>query len=358
MDKYILKYFNLIRTIIAILIGVFICFLIIFIISKDPQNGLRYFLIGPFSTIGRLGNVIEMASPIILCGLAIAIPFQAEQFNIGAEGALFISAAVTTGFGVSTSFPKIIHIPLMILVAGGVGAIWGFIPGILKAKWKASELVITLMMNYVALYLGLYIINFHFRDKKAGFLVSYQLPKSAWFDQFIKDTRIHYGVLLTVVFVILVYIFLYKTKLGYEIRMTGFNLNFAKYGGINTFKVIVLSQIISGFIAGIAGISEVMGIHRRFNWQTTPGYGWDGVVVAIIGRNHPVLIAFASLFIAYLRVSGQVLNLLTDIPSEIVTILESIIILLITAEAFLSQWKYRITVREAEKREVKIEPAS
>ncbi|MBC7194714.1 MAG: ABC transporter permease [Caldisericia bacterium] len=358
MDKFILKYFNLIRTLIAILIGAFICVLIIFIISKEPQNGLKYFFLGPFSSIGRLGNVIEMASPIILCGLAIAIPFQAEQFNIGAEGALFISAAVATGFGVSTNFPKLIHIPLMLLVAGGVGAFWGFIPGILKAKWKASELVITLMLNYVALYLSLYIINFHFRDKKAGFLVSYQLPKTAWFDQFVKNTRIHYGVILTIIFVILVYVLLYKTKLGYEIRMTGFNINFAKYGGINTFKIILITQVIGGFIAGIAGISEVMGIHRRFNWQTTPGYGWDGVVVAIIGRNHPVLIAFASIFIAYLRVSGQVLNLLTDIPAEIITVLESIIILLITAEAFLTQWKYRITVREAEKREVKIESAS
>ncbi len=358
MERFILKYFNLIRTIIAFLIGAFICVLIIFIYSKDPVNGLRYFFLGPFSSVGRLGNVIEMASPIILCGLAIAIPFQAEQFNIGAEGALFISAAVATGFGVSTNFPKIIHIPLMLLVAGGVGAFWGFIPGILKAKWKASELVITLMMNYVALYLSLYIINFHFRDKKAGFLVSYQLPKTAWFDQFVKNTRIHYGVLLTIVFVVLIYILLYKTKLGYEIRMTGFNINFAKYGGINTFKIILFTQVIGGFIAGIAGISEVMGIHRRFNWQTTPGYGWDGVVVAIIGRNHPILIAFASIFIAYLRVSGQVLNLLTDIPAEIVTVLESIIILLITAEAFLTQLKYKITVREAEKREVKIESAS
>jgi len=358
MDKYVLKYFNLIRTIIAILISIFICILIIFIISKDPQDGLRYFLLGPFTSVSRLGNVIEMASPIILCGLAIAIPFQAEQFNVGAEGALFISAAVATGFGVSIAFPKIIHIPLILLVAGGVGAIWGFIPGILKAKWNTNELVVTLMMNYVALFLSLYIINFHFRDKKANFLVSYQLPKTAWFDQFIENTRIHYGVLLTVVLVILVYILLYKTKLGYEIRMTGLNINFAKYGGINTFKIIVLSQVIGGFIAGIAGISEVMGIHRRFNWQATPGYGWDGVTVAIIGRNHPILIAFASIFIAYIRVSGQVLNLLTDVPSEIVTIFESIIILLITAEAFLSQWKYKITVREAEKREVKVESAS
>jgi len=124
------------------------------------------------------------------------------------------------------------------------------------------------------------------------------------------------------------------------------------------FKVIIISQVIGGFIAGIAGMTEVMGIHRRFNWQMSPGYGWDGVVVAIIGRNHPISIIFASLFLAYLRVGGQVLNLLSDIPSEMVTVIEAIIILLITAEAFLEQWRYRITIKEAERKEVEHEPAS
>ncbi len=105
-------------------------------------------------------------------------------------------------------------------------------------------------------------------------------------------------------------------------------------------------------------MTEVMGIHRRFNWQSSPGYGWDGIVVAIIGRNHPLLIIAAAFFLSYLRVGGQVLNLLSDVPSEMVQVIQSIIILLITAEAFLSQWKYRITIREAEKKEALHESAS
>ncbi|HDL50714.1 MAG TPA: ABC transporter permease [Firmicutes bacterium] len=358
MEKFVLKYFNLIRTIIAIAIGIIISIFVIYVISKNPGFSLKSFLLGPFLSKGRLGNLIETASPIIFCGLAISIPFQAEQFNIGAEGALFIGAAIGTAFAVSTSMPMIIHIPLVLLVAGLVGAFWGFIPGILKAKWNASELVASLMLNYVAYFLGLYIINYHFRDKAAGYLVSYQLPKTAWLSQFVPGTRIHWGIVIAFVFAILVYFFLYHTTLGYEIRMTGFNLHFSRYGGINVFKVIIISQVIGGFIAGIAGMTEVMGIHRRFNWQMSPGYGWDGVVVAIIGRNHPISIIFASLFLAYLRVGGQVLNLLSDIPSEVVTVIEAIIILLITAEAFLEQWRYRITIKEAERKEVEHEPAS
>ena len=132
--------------------------------------------------------------------------------------------------------------------------------------------------------------------------------------------------------------------------MTGFNEKFARFGGINVVKVIILSQIILGLLAGMGGMTEVMGIHRRFNWQNSPGYGWDGVVVAIIGRNHPLLIIAASLFLSYLRVGGQQLNLMSDVPYEMVIVIQSIIILLITAEAFLSQWRYHVTVRQAGRR--------
>ncbi len=351
MEKFVLKYFNLIRTIIAVLIGIVISVSLIYLISKDPNFSLQQFLLGPLLSRSRFSNVIEMASPIIFCGLAIAVAFQARQFNVGAEGALYLGAAVGTAFAVSTRMPAFLHIPLVLLVAAGVGAIWGLIPGILKARLKASELVSSLMFNYMAYYLGLYLINFHFRDKKAGYLVSYQLPKTAWLAQFIPDTRLHWGIVLSLVMAVVVYYYLYHTTSGYEIRTTGFNERFARFGGINVAKVIMLCQLIMGLLAGIGGMTEVMGIHHRFNWQASPGYGWDGVIVAIIGRNHPLLIIAASFFLAYLRVGGQVLNLMSDVPAEMVSVIQSIIILLITAEAFLSQWRYRITLRQAERKE-------
>jgi simple sugar transport system permease protein len=349
VEKFLLKYFTLIRVIIAIFIGIVISVFLIYLISEEPGFSLRAFLLGPFLTRSRFAHVFETASPIIFCGLAIAVAFQAKQFNIGAEGSLYLGAVVATAFAVSTSMPAVIHIPLVLLVGGLAGAAWSFIPGILKARWKASELVSSLMLNYVAYFLGLYLINFHFRDKEAGFLVSYQLPETAWLAQFIPDTRIHYGILLAIATAGLVYYFLYHTTTGYEIRSTGFNERFARYGGINVFKVIILCQLILGFLSAVGGTTEVMGIHRRFVWQNSPGYGWDGIIVAIIGRNHPLLIIPASFFLSYMRVGGRVLNLMSDVPAEMITVIQSIIILLITAEAFLSQWKYRITLRQAER---------
>ncbi len=351
MEKFILKYFTLIRTLIAILVGVIISVVLIFIISKMPGYALKQFLLGPLLSVSRFANVIENASPIIFCGVAIAIAFQAKQFNIGAEGALFLSAAVGTAFAVSTHMPAVPHIILVLTVAGLTGAIWGWVPGVLKAKWGASELVSSLMMNYIAYFAGLYLINSYFRDKDAGFLVSLRLPETAWLPQLIPGTRLHIGILLSLVFAFLGYYFLYHTRSGYEIRTTGNNEKFARFGGINVVKVVILAQVISGMIAGVGGMTEVMGLHHRFNWQNSPGYGWDGVIVAIIGRNHPILIIFAAFFLSYLRVGSQVLNLMADVPSELVAVIQAIIIILITAEAFLSQWKYRITMKLAEREE-------
>ncbi|MBN2552340.1 MAG: ABC transporter permease [Spirochaetales bacterium] len=347
MEKFLLRYFTLIRIVIAIAIGIVISVFLIYLISQEPGFALKSFLLGPFLTRSRLAHLFETASPIVFCGLAVAVAFQAKQFNIGAEGSLYLGAAVGTAFAVSTNMPAFIHIPLVLLIAGLAGALWGFIPGFLKARWKASELVSSLMLNYVAYFLGLYLINYHFRDKEAGFLVSYKLPETAWLAQFIPDTRIHYGIILAMVFALLVYYFLYHTTMGYEIRSTGFNERFSRFGGISVFKVIILCQVILGLLAGLGGMTEVMGIHRRFLWQSSPGYGWDGIIVAIIGRNHPLLIIPASFFLSYMRVGGRVLNLMSDVPAEMVQVIQSIIILLITAEAFLSRWKYRITVRKA-----------
>jgi len=347
VEKFVLKYFNLIRTIIAILIGLVISVFLIYVVSKDPGFSLKQFILGPFLSRSRFFNMLESTSPILFCGLAIAVAFHARQFNVGAEGSLFIGAVLGTAFAVSTRMPAFLHIPLTLLVATAAGGAWSFIPGFLKAKLKASELVSSLMLNYVAYFLGLYLINFHFRDKKAGYLVSLQLPQSAWLAQFVPDSRMHWGIVLSLLFAVMVYLFLYRSTTGYEVRMTGFNEKFARFGGIRVSQVVILSQVILGLVAGFGGMTEIMGIHHRFNWQSSPGYGWDGVIVAIIGRNHPLLIIVASLFLSYMRVGGQVLTLMSDVPAEMVAVIQSVIILLITAEAFLARWRYGITVREA-----------
>ena len=347
IDGFIVKYFNLIRTIIAILIGMSISVGIIILLVKAPGGSIVAFLVGPFSSVSRIGSILEKASPIILCGLAIAVSFQAGQFNLGAEGSLVLGACAGTAFSLAFGGPSWLQIPLTLIVAAVAGGLWCLIPGVLKAKLGADEVVVTLLMNYVAFYLAIYVVNYLIRDVNAGFMVSRTLPQSAWLQQFIPGTRVHWGIVLTFVLVGVVQYLMYSTSLGYEIRMTGHNLGFARYAGVNIVKIIVLSSLISGALAGIGGMTEIMGIHRRFNWQTSPGMGWDGVVVAIIGRNNPILLVFASLFLSYLRVGGQVLNISSSVPAETVNIIQSIIMILITAEAFMASWKNRVLIRRS-----------
>ena len=349
MRQFILRYFTGIRTVIAVGIGVLTAVLVVFVISSDPATSLRSFFLGPFRTSRTIANIFETASPIIFAGVAIAVSFQAQQFYIGAEGALYITAAVGTGFAVSTAMPGFIHVPVVILFSALVGGLWGALPGWLKVRFNASEVVSALMLNFVAYFGGLFLVNNYFRDPDAGYMVSYRLPESAWLGQFITGTRVHWGVVLGFVVALMIHYLFYHTTTGYEIRMTGYNRNFARFGGIRTSKVILLVHVLTGLIAGVGGMTEVMGIHRVFNWQNSPGFGWDGVVVAIIGRNRPMRVVLAGLFLAYLRGGGRQLRLISDVPGEIVSVIQAIIILLITAQAFLSQVRNRLIVAESSK---------
>lgn len=358
MRQFILRNFTLIRTLVAIGIGLAGVMLVIVLISATPGISLESFLFGPFRSRRTMATILETASPIIFAGLAIAVSFRAQQFYIGAEGAMYITAAVGTAFAVSTSMPWFLHVPVILLVSALVGGLWGAIPGFLKARFNASEIVSALMLNFVAYYGGLYLINYHFRDLDAGYMVSLTLPESAWLAQFVEGTRIHWGIVLALLAAVAVYYLFFHTTTGYEIRMTGHNQRFARFGGVKTFKVIILVHVLTGVIAGVGGMTEVMGIHHRFNWQLSPGYGWDGVIVAIIGRNHPFLIVPASLFLAYLRVGGQQLKLMSDVPGEIVLVIQSVIILLITAQAFLGRWRSNLVIAGAEEEQQDAEQQS
>lgn len=349
MRKFILRYFDVIRVLLSITIGLLLAFLVMFLVSEDPILSIRSLLVGPFASRGRFSNIFETATPLIFCGLAASIPFQAKQFWVGAEGSLYFGGALGTAFALSTKLPPGLHHLVLLGFVFFVGMATGIIPAILKVYLKINEFVVSLMLNYIFYFSGLYLINFHFRDKQAGYLVSYALPATTLLSKLIPKTRIHLGIIFALLAAFLVYLFIFHTKWGYEIRMVGANLNFAKYGGINIKRVIILSIVLGGGIAALGGIIEVMGIHGRFNWQTSPGIGWNGIMAAIIAGNHPLLIIVTSLFISYLITGAQVVNLMSDIPAEMITVIQAIIILLVTSQAFLEFWRHRMLLKEAEK---------
>jgi simple sugar transport system permease protein len=368
--------YQLYRTGIAIGIALLLGYIII-LLSKYPSDAasfasglktafdnaneaFKWFLLGPVITWRRgamffneRGAIqwLNESVPIIITGLAVSIVFSAKQFNIGAEGQLFIGAAVATF--VAVYFPPIpfLHPIMVVVTAMATGALWAVIPAIMKAKLKASELVSSLMLNYVGLYIGLFLIKTFIRDTKAGSLVSLPFAPTAQLPFLNERYRLHIGILIAIAAAIIIWWILRRTTWGYQVRLIGDNIHFAQYSGIATQSIVFQVQVASGAVAGMAGTLEMIGYYDRFLWLFSPGYGWDGIIIATLARNNPLLVVVAALFFSYIRVGAKIMGRNTDIAPEIVSILQAAIILLVTAEAFLSTFRQRSIEKRARKLE-------
>lgn len=366
------KRFQLYRTAIAIAIALAIGYLIIFFASmpsgelefgaklqqafKETNEAFKLFLLGPlvkwrrgvpgFNMSGFVQWINESV-PIIITGLAVSLVFSAKQFNIGAEGQLFMGAVGASFTAIYFPAIPILHPIMVILTAMLFGAGWATIPAVMKSKLKASELVTSLMMNYVAFFMGLFLIKTFLRDTTAGSLVSLPYKATASLPLLNSRYKWHIGIIIAVCLALLVWFILKRTTWGYKVRLLGDNKNFAHYSGIKTSKMIFQVQVVSGAVAGAAGIIELMGQHGRFLWLFSPGYGWDGIIIATLARNNPLMVPFAALFLSYIRVGAKIMGRTTNIAPEIVSILQATIILLVTAEAFLSRWRQKAIEKEA-----------
>lgn len=339
--------FDVLKTTAVIIIALIIAFLIMVAVSDEPVKAFNKMFLGPLKSTRHFGNVIEMMIPIMFTGLAVCMMFQCEQFNLAAEGSFFMGAIGAIIVGTQFKLPAVIH-PIAAIVFGGLlGGIVCSIPAVLKVKWKANEVVSSLMCNYISLFIGLFIINNYLRDLGTGGMVSVRYEKTAGLSTIIPGTRIHFGLIIVIIMLILVYLYMYRSKNGYELRMTGQNQDFAKYTGINVTKVIVLTQFLGGLLAGIGGSVELLGLYTRFEWQNLPGYGWDGVIVALIARNNPAYVPLTAFFIAFIRIGADIMSRSTDVQNEVVAIIQGIIIVLIAAEGFLSFIKDRKIYKEA-----------
>lgn len=347
MNKGQDRTFELIRMLVSVGIALGLAFVVILLISKEPANALRQFLIMPAATLRNFGNVIELSIPFIFTGLSVCVMYQAHQFTMISEGSFFFGGLVATVFVLNVALPAGIHPIAAILVGGLAGSLGGLLTGVFKAKWGANEFVMSLMLNYVMLYTGVFILSRYLRDPKKGSLASYAFPESAKLPIIVPGTRIHAGLLVAIVMIVLTYLFLYRTRWGYAIRMTGMNQNFAAYAGISTTAVIIYSQVIGGFLAGMGGATEMTGMYVRFQWKGLPGYGFDGIMVATLAQLNPALVPVAALLLAYIRIGADIMARNSDVPSEVVAVIQAIIIILVAASGFLAKWKHKRTLQRS-----------
>lgn len=290
-----------------------------------------------------IGYTLFYATPLIFTGLAVAVAFRCGLLNIGAEGQLYIAAFATAWAGITfAGLPAVLLVPLCFLAAVLTGGFWGAVPGVLKARFGAHEVITTIMMNFIAIALASYFTQYHYKPPGDALLQTVpigenaQIPRMGQFlPGFPERIPLNVAFLVALVVCLLVYLFLWRTRWGYEIRATGANAAAAQYGGIATGRQIVLAMAISGALAGMVGVNEVLGYRYRYYDSFSTGYGFTGIAVALLGRNHPVGVILASLLFGALLRGGLFVDIFTEhVSKDLVVVLQGIIILFVAAEAF------------------------
>jgi simple sugar transport system permease protein len=293
--------------------------------------------------------IVNKAIPLIFTGLALAVVFQTNVFSMGAEGQLYIGGFVGALSAVYIQgLPAWIHLPLILVCALAGGALFGAVAGYLKAKWNANEIVTTLMLNYVAIIMTSYFVNNIFKDPESGgFARMKYFDKELLLGKISDSFPVHYGIVIAIIAVIFIYLLLYKTRLGYEMRLVGKNDSFARYGGIRTKRIVVYSVMISGALAGLGGIVELMGVHGTYKDSFSVNLGFDGIIIALLARNNPLGVFLAALFYAYLQVGGQVMQAESDVSRELAVIIQVLLVLFVSARAVFNYLKQRSIIKQA-----------
>jgi len=318
-------------SIIAILAAFLVGAIVLLVTGHSPIDAYGAVLTGAFGDVYGIGQTFTQATPVIFTALAFLFAFKAGLFNIGAEGQLLIGGFTAAVVGVSfNGLPVFIHLPLALLGGAAGGALWGFIPGVLKARLGAHEVITTMMLSYVALYLTSYMVNYPL--KAPGWVPqTVFVAPSAELPRILPPTQLSASFILAIMLTGITAYLLGRTTIGYEIRAIGLNPAAAENGGINIKRRIILALVISGAIAGLGGAGEVLGLHRRFIDGFSPGYGWDGLAVALIGGLNPWGAVLAAILFGALRSGGMVMNRATGVPFDIIIVLQALVVLFVAA---------------------------
>jgi simple sugar transport system permease protein len=329
-------------TLATILLALGLGFLVLLIVGKDPVKAYTSLLTWPTGPTFRIGRWLEDATSLIILGLAASVCFRARQFNLGAASQLYAGALIGGLVAIYVPLPPVLGVLVPVLAAMIAGFLVGLLPGAIKAYLGANEIVSTLMLNEIIFRLYDYVLTFWLTPAGAQVVKSPDvLPNSILTrlgDLFgMSLGRVNLGILFAVIAVVFAWLLLTRTPFGYEIRTIGANEKFARYGGINTPRTIMLAFAVGGLIASLAGVHLVMGVHNRMIPGIGAGLAFEGITVALLARNNPLLVPVTGLFYSYLRTGGDIMEQQAAVGAEIVQVIQAVIILLITAQV-LVQW--------------------
>ena len=299
---------------------------------------------GSLGSAGAISESLVASTPYIFAGLAVALGFRGGLFNIGGEGQLLVAAGASVIIGYSVDLPAIIHLPLALIGGALAGGLYGAIPGYLKAKTGAHEVINTIMMNFIAFRFFDWAFTGPLRRPGGDAPITQEISRSAYLPQIFEGYRFHWGFFLALAVAFGVWWLLFKTTIGFEIRTVGANPNAARYGGIKITRITVLTMAISGGLAGLAGSNEVLGLNHFLASGFSAGYGFDAIALALLGKSHPLGVVLAALLFGTLRNGATRMQSLASIPIDIISIVQALVIVFIAAPAIV-RWIYRVKIQ-------------
>lgn len=318
---------------ISIVLGLLVGAVVMVFSGYEPIQAYVALWDGIFGSTYAMGETIRQISPYLLAGLAVAFAFRTGLFNIGVEGQLIVGWFAAAYVGVAFELPKVIHLPLALLAAAVAGALWGLVPGVLKATLRVHEVIVTIMMNYIALH----VVNALIDTVSDGSYKTERVHASAslrsdFLSKVTDFSTLHYGIIVALLMVIVMWFLLERTKTGYELKAVGFNDHASQYAGMNVNKNIILSMVISGGFAGLAGAMEALGTFgyiSKMNGFT--GMGFDGIAVALLGANTPLGVVFGASLFGSLKYGSNNMPNAAGVPVEIVSIVIALIIFFVAS---------------------------
>jgi ABC-type uncharacterized transport system permease subunit len=343
---------------LAIFTALVIGAVIIWLTTGSLRTALEAYaglLQGALGSPKAIAGTLVRSVPYVFTGLAVALAFKCGLFNIGAEGQLALGALCAAWVGYALHLPGILHLPLAILAGIAGGFVWGAVPGILKARTGAHEVITTIMMNYLALQIVAVLLSGPMKAPRSVASQTPELARSAWLPMLIPSLQLHSGVLLAVLMTIAVWWFLGRTIWGFELRTVGVNAAAARYAGMPVARNIILAMALSGGLAGLAGAVEVTGVAldvttvtpagtRYFGLGFSSGYGFDAIAVALLGRGNPFGVLAAALLFGGMRAGATRMQFLTQVPGDIISVIQGLILLFVAADTIIRQI-YHVRVR-------------
>jgi len=329
--------------VIAVLVAVGISSLLIMAADTGVWDAYKALIQGAVGSRRSILESLVQATPLILTGLAAAVAFRARVWNIGGEGQFFAGAmgAWWIADALGNTLPPFLMLPLIVVFGAMAGALWAGIAGFLKARYDTNEIIVTVMMNFIILFILSWLLSGPWRAPDTFYFQTEKMPEATWLPKIFADSRLHWGFVIAIVAAIVVYVLERMTPLGFEIRGLGVNQIAARFKGISVPKTIIVVMLISGALAGIAGMVEVSGIHHRLQLDISTGYGFVGIIIALIGRLHPAGVVVAAIAFGALINGATFMQISTGTPAALVDVLQGLVLLTVLIAAVVVQYRVR-----------------